>query len=155
MAERTGSTQGGGQTAEPGDGGGGATGTGGSAHHPEIDWDAAAQSPEFKELIRKRRSFVFPATAFFLVWYFGFIILAGYAPDFMGERLIEGFTVGYAFALTQFVMVWVLAGWYLRRANRDFDPLAQKAAARALKGDRGDAGQRSVGRPGDGAEVTS
>jgi uncharacterized membrane protein (DUF485 family) len=145
MAESTDPTRAGGRTARAGDGGS----TGGSAHHPEIDWDAAAQSPEFKELISKRRSFVVPATAFFLVWYFGFIILAGYAPDFMGERLIEGFTVGYAFALTQFVMVWVLAGWYLRRANRDFDPLAQKAAERALKGDRG------VGRPGDGAEVTS
>jgi uncharacterized membrane protein (DUF485 family) len=134
MAERTGSTPEGGRTAQPGGGDGGATGTGGSAHHPEIDWDAAAQSPEFKELIHKRRSFVVPATAFFLVWYFGFIILAGYAPDFMGERLIKGFTVGYAFALTQFVMVWVLAGWYLRRANRDFDPLAQKAAERAQGG---------------------
>jgi uncharacterized membrane protein (DUF485 family) len=148
MAESTDPTRAGGSAAQAGDGGDGG-GTGGSAHHPEIDWDAAAKSPEFKELIRKRRSFVVPATAFFLVWYFGFIILAGYAPDFMGERLIEGFTVGYAFALTQFVMVWVLAGWYLRRANRDFDPLAQKAAERALKGDR------SVGRPGDGAEVTS
>ena len=26
-----------------------------------------------------------PATIFFLAWYFGFILLAGYAPDFMGE----------------------------------------------------------------------
>jgi uncharacterized membrane protein (DUF485 family) len=102
----------------------------GSAHHPEIDWDAAANSPEFKELIQKRRSFVIPATAFFMAWYFGFIILAGYAPDFMGESIYEGFTVGYLIALSQFVMVWVLAGWYLKRADRDFDPLAQKVIDR-------------------------
>ena len=50
-----------------------------------------------------------PATIFFLAWYFGFIVLAGYAPDFMGEEvLIDGFTVGYVLALTQFLMVWVL-----------------------------------------------
>jgi uncharacterized membrane protein (DUF485 family) len=100
--------------------------SGGSGHHPEVDWDAAAQSPEFRELIRKRRSFVLPATIFFMAWYFGFIILAGYAPDFMGESIYEGFTVGYLIALSQFVMVWVLAGLYLRRADRVFDPLAEK-----------------------------
>ena len=48
-----------------------------------------------------------PATIFFLVWYFGFIVLAGYAPDFMGESVYEGLTVGYVLALTQFVMTWV------------------------------------------------
>ena len=90
----------------------GATGAAGSAHHPEIDWQAAARSPEFQELVSKRRSFTVPVLAFVFVWYFGFIALAGYAPDFMGERLIDGFTVGYAIALTQFVMTWVL-GWLL------------------------------------------
>jgi uncharacterized membrane protein (DUF485 family) len=102
--------------------------------HPEIDWVAAERSPEFRELIRKKRSFVVPATVFFLAWYFGFIILAGYAPDFMGrEFLTDGLTVGYAFALSQFVMVWVLGAMYLRRADRDFDPLAERAARVALR----------------------
>jgi uncharacterized membrane protein (DUF485 family) len=100
----------------------------GPAHHEEIDWERAARSPEFKELEHRRRSFVVPATIFFVCWYFGFIILAGYAPDFMGESIYEGFTVGYLFALSQFVMVWVLAGLYLRRANRVFEPLARRVA---------------------------
>jgi uncharacterized membrane protein (DUF485 family) len=105
---------------------------GGPAHRHEIDWDAAARSPEFKQLVRKRRSFVIPALAFVFIWYFGFIALAGYAPDFMGERLIEGFTVGYALALTQFLMTWYLGWLYLRRSDRVFDPLAKRAAQRAL-----------------------
>jgi uncharacterized membrane protein (DUF485 family) len=107
--------------------------TGGSSHHPEIDWDAAAESPEFKELVHKRRSFVIPVLAFVFIWYFGFIALAGYAPDFMGERLIDGFTVGYALALTQFLMTWFLGWLYLRKSDRVFDPLAKRAADRALK----------------------
>ena len=98
-----------------------------------VDWEAAANSPEFKELIAKKRSFVLPATVFFLTWYFGFIILAGVAPDFMGEKVIEGVTIGYIFALSQFIMVWVLAAAYLRRADRVFDPLAEKAAKRAIE----------------------
>ena len=69
--------------------------TGGPDHHPEIDWTAATRSPEFRALIKKRRSFVVPAVIFFLAWYFGFIVLAGYAPDFMGREFItDGLTVG-------------------------------------------------------------
>jgi uncharacterized membrane protein (DUF485 family) len=104
----------------------------------QIDWVAAERSPEFQELVKKKRSFVVPATIFFLVWYFGFIVLAGYAPDFMGrEFLTDGLTVGYALALTQFLMTWVLGAWYLRKADRVFDPLAERAARVAL-----DAGRR-------------
>lgn len=44
----------------------------------------------------------------------------------MGSSIYEGFTVGYLLALTQFVMVWVLGFWYLRKADRDFDPLERK-----------------------------
>jgi uncharacterized membrane protein (DUF485 family) len=116
----------------------------GSAHHPEIDWDAAAKSPEFQELLQKRRSFVLPVLAFVFIWYFGFIVLAGYASDFMGERLIDGFTVGYALALSQFVMTWFLGWLYLRKSDRDFDPLAKRAAERALE-------HRAAAVPGDGA----
>ena len=108
------------------------TATAGAEHHPEIDWVAAERSPEFRELVHKRRSFVVPALAFVFVWYFGFIALAGYAPDFMGERLIDGFTVGYALALSQFLMTWFLGWLYLRKADRDFDPLARAAAEKAL-----------------------
>lgn len=103
-----------------------------------IDWVAAEQSAEFRELIAKRRSFVLPATIFFFAWYFGFVILAGYAPDFMGESIYQGFTVGYLLALTQFVMVWALGFMYLKRADRDFDPLARRAAEKAIKVGRGD-----------------
>ena len=107
---------------------------GGPDRHPEIDWVAAERSPEFRELIKRKRSFVVPATIFFLAWYFGFIILAGYAPDFMGEEFItDGMTVGYALALTQFLMTWGLGWWYLRKADRVFDPLAERAAEVALQ----------------------
>lgn len=98
-----------------------------------VDWDAAAKSPEFQELLRKRRSFVVPVLGFVLVWYFGFIALAGYAPDFMGESIYQGFTVGYLLALSQFVMTWFLGWLYLRQADRVFDPLARRAAERAVK----------------------
>src|SRR3954466_9318336 len=63
-----------------------------------VDWQAVERSPEFRELVAKRRTFVAPATVFFLACYAGFILLAGYAPEFMGRSLYEGFTVGYGLA---------------------------------------------------------
>ena len=112
-------------------------GPGSSQPQAEIDWIAAERSPEFNELIKRKRSFVVPTTIFFLAWYFGFVLLCGYAPDFMGsEFLTDGLTVGYVLALSQFIMVWGLAAWYLRKSDREFDPLAKRAAARALEASR-------------------
>jgi uncharacterized membrane protein (DUF485 family) len=94
-----------------------------------IDWEAIERSPEFHELVHRRRRFVVPCTILFLGWYMGFMALCAYASDFMGERVYEGLTVGYCLALTQFAMVWGLGLWYLRKADRQFDPLAERAIA--------------------------
>ena len=114
-------------------------GSPGSAQAADLDWAAAARTPEFKELVRRRRRFVVPATIFFLAWYFGFIVLAGYAPDFMGEEfLADGLTVGYVLALSQFVMTWGLA-W----AGTCASPTA--SSTRLLSGQRkGARGRRSA-----------
>ena len=117
---------------------------------PAIDWIAAERSPEFRELISRRRRFVVPATAFFLTWYLGFIALAGYAPDFMGTSIHEGFTIGFALALTQFVMVWGLGWLYVRRSDREFDPLAKRAADRALEVQASGVGAANGGHALDG-----
>ncbi|MBA2636770.1 MAG: DUF485 domain-containing protein [Solirubrobacterales bacterium] len=96
-----------------------------------IDWQRAEESSEFRELVTSRRRFVVPATIFFLAWFLAFILLAGYARNFMNERITGGLTVGYMLALTQFVMVWVLTFLYIRRAETVYDPLARRAAERA------------------------
>ena len=93
----------------------------------KIDWEEIERSPEFQELVRKRKAFVLPGTIFFLTWYMGFILLAAYAEDFMSESVYEGLTVGYCLALTQFLMVLVLGLMYLSKSAKVFDPLAEKA----------------------------
>ena len=126
--------------------------TSGSTHHDDIDWERAEQSAEFQELIARKRKFVLPAVIFFLSWYTIFILLAGYAEDFMGARITGGLTVGYVLALTQFVMVWGLAFAYVRKADRVFEPLEQKAAKRAVEAIReqvGDKGLDGAGVPRD------
>jgi uncharacterized membrane protein (DUF485 family) len=104
-------------------------------HQPTYDWERIEQSPEFQELVHKRRAFVLPATIFFLAYYMAFILLAGYAEDFMASSVYEGLTVGYCLALTQFVMVFVLGIMYLKRADREYDPLAARVVELAERGD--------------------
>src|SRR3954451_22406645 len=98
---------------------------------PRYDWERIEHSPEFQELVHKRRSFVVPATVFFLAYYMAFILLAGYAKDFMASSVYEGLTVGYCLALTQFLMVFVLGIMYLRKADRTYDPLAPRVLTAA------------------------
>jgi uncharacterized membrane protein (DUF485 family) len=82
--------------------------------------------------VASKRRFLVPATIF-LGWYLGFVALAAYAPKLMAESIYEGFTVGYALALTQFVVTWTLGWLYVRKADNEFDPLAERAARRAVE----------------------
>lgn len=127
------------------------------APHGDIDWQAIEASPEFQELVTRRRSFVLPATIFFLVWYMGFILLTAYSQDLMSERVYEGLTVGYCLALTQFVMVLVLGLMYLSRSAKVYDPLAAKAIERwaHLDTDAARAGRAEDSRVGSRAATTT
>ena len=116
-----------------------------------VDWKGIERSGEFRELIRRRRRFVVPATIFFLAYYMAFIIVAGYAPDFMGESVYEGLTVGYCYALTQFLMVFVLGIWYLRKAEKEFDPLSDAVAEAALADEETGRFERGEPRPEEAA----
>lgn len=86
--------------------------------------EAVGQDPEMVELERRHRRFVWPVTVFFLVYYLSLNVLAGAAPDFMGRKVFGQFTFGYLYALSQFLMAFVVAWYYSRWAARRIDPLA-------------------------------
>lgn len=91
---------------------------------------ALQSTPEFQELRRKFRGFVFPMTAFFLTWYFLYVLLSIFAPGFMGTRAFGNITIGLLFGLGQFVTTFAITIIYARWANREFDPLAERLGAR-------------------------
>ena len=86
--------------------------------------EAVAKDPEMVELENRHRRFVWPITIFFLVYYLALPILAGAAPDLMGTKVFGQFTFGYLFALSQFLMAFVVAWVYARWAASRMDPLA-------------------------------
>jgi uncharacterized membrane protein (DUF485 family) len=84
------------------------------------------QSPDFVELRRRFRSFVFPLTAAFLAWYLLYVVLSAWARDFMGQKVFSNINVALVFGLLQFVSTFLIAWWYARQAGKRFDPLAEK-----------------------------
>jgi uncharacterized membrane protein (DUF485 family) len=86
--------------------------------------EAVGKDPEMVELEHRHRRFVWPATIFFLVYYMSLNVLAGTSPELMGTKLFGQFTFGYLFALSQFLMAFVVAWVYSRWAARRIDPLA-------------------------------
>lgn len=91
---------------------------------------ALQQTPEFQELRRKFRSFVFPMTALFLVWYFVYVLLSIFAPGFMGTKVFGNINIGLIFGLGQFVSTFVITFLYSRWAGRELDPRADELGAR-------------------------
>jgi uncharacterized membrane protein (DUF485 family) len=81
-------------------------------------------SPEFQELRSRLRRFVFPMTAFFLVWYGLYVLLGAFAHDFMAIQVFGNVNVGLLIGLGQFLTTFIITGLYVRFANRELDPRA-------------------------------
>lgn len=88
------------------------------------DWETVQASPEFQSLRRRLRRFVFPLTAAFLVWYLLYVLLASYAPAFMSTKVVGNINVGLIFGLLQFVTTFAITTWYVKWADKNFDPAA-------------------------------
>ena len=85
--------------------------------------------PEFTELRRRLRGWVFPMSAAFLLWYLAYVLLASYARDFMATPVSGGVTVGLLIGLGQFASTFALTTAYVRFARRRIDPLAAQIRA--------------------------
>lgn len=91
----------------------------------ETVYEEVQRSPEFAELRRKLRGFIFPMSAAFLIWYLAYVLLASYAPEFMATPVLGNINLGLLIGLAQFVTTFVITTVYVRWANKNFDPAAQ------------------------------
>jgi uncharacterized membrane protein (DUF485 family) len=80
-----------------------------------LQWNLIYHDPDFKSLLAAKVRFVLPATIFFLVYYFALPVLVGWFPDLMKKK-IGSVNLAYLFALSQFFMAWVIAGFYVIKA---------------------------------------
>src|SRR5829696_8338116 len=91
-----------------------------------VDWLAVEHSQEFKELVRERRRFLVPATIVFLVGAIGYLLLAAFVPGVMGWQVVDGLPFAWISAVCMVLLTWVLTFAYLRKADRDFEPLEER-----------------------------
>jgi uncharacterized membrane protein (DUF485 family) len=98
-------------------------------------YEAVRASRDFWTIQRRFGSFVGPACALLLFWYFLFVIVAVFAPGFMRISVFGAVNVGLCFGVLQFVSTFALALGYRRWARRRLDPLTDRLRRR-LEGGR-------------------
>ena len=90
---------------------------------PRIDRIAA--SPAYRELKHKRNTLGWTLTLLMLVAYFGYIGLIAFDKSFLAQPIGDGVsTIGIPIAIGLMVFTIALTGFYVRRANKEFDRLA-------------------------------
>ena len=105
----------------------------GPASHPGAapsptpeQFQAVQKSEEFGRLRSSFRSFAIPMTVAFLVWYFAYVLLSTYAEGLMSTPVLGNLNLGLLLGISQFLMTFLITWLYIRHANRNLDPIAEK-----------------------------
>ena len=90
-----------------------------------IDWAALGADPRFQELHRRKATFLSLLMAVSILYYFMLPVGAALFPDFFRIKVLGVVNVGLLFAFSEFLLAWGIAALYTRRANREFDQMAE------------------------------
>jgi uncharacterized membrane protein (DUF485 family) len=88
-----------------------------------------AADPRYRDLLARRARFSWLLTAIMLVIFFGYIALIAFDKALLARPIAGGATtIGIPVGLGVILAGIVLTGIYVRRANRDFDPVMRALA---------------------------
>ena len=85
-----------------------------------------------RQLIGEKLKVLVPMTLVFMVSYIGLTALAGFAKSLVATKVAGSLNLGFVLIGFNYLLSWVLAMIYGRIAASRFDPLAARAAAKAL-----------------------
>jgi len=79
--------------------------------------------PRFQELVRRRTRLASALTAAVLIGYYSYMAIVAFAPGLLHQPLGSGtsITIGWPIGAVLIVGSWLLTGWYVWRANGQFD----------------------------------
>ncbi|MDP2835210.1 MAG: DUF485 domain-containing protein [Pseudomonadota bacterium] len=92
----------------------------------EMNWAAIDSDPRFQALHRKKTTFLWGLMIFSVIYYFMLPIGAAYFQDLFKIKVWGVVNVGILFALSEFVVAWTIAYVYSKKANAEFDTMAQE-----------------------------
>jgi uncharacterized membrane protein (DUF485 family) len=99
-----------------------------------ITYEGVRGSREFGQIRRRFRRFAIPVVTSFLAWYFLYVLLAAFAPEFMGYRVFGEINVALILGLGQFVSTFAVTTLYQRWARRTLDPMVDRLRDRLEQG---------------------
>ncbi len=94
--------------------------------NPNINWAAIESNPKFQTLYRKKTMFLWSLMIFSTIYYFLLPIGAAYFQDIFKIKVWGVINVGLLFALSEFIVAWVIAIVYSKKANAEFDTMTQE-----------------------------
>lgn len=88
--------------------------------------------PQFQRLVQRRSRLALTLSALVLSAYYAFMAVVAFAPGVFAAPLYEGgtLTIGVPVGAALIVGSWLLTGWYVSRANGEFDRLTHELAER-------------------------
>jgi len=99
----------------------------------KMNWAAIDADPRFQALHRKKSTFLWSLMTISVIYYFLLPVGTAYFPDLMKIKVFGPINVGLLFALSQFIVAWGIAAIYAKRANKEFDAMADEIVRDAHK----------------------
>jgi uncharacterized membrane protein (DUF485 family) len=94
-----------------------------------MNWDAIMRDARFQNLRKRKTRFLWGLMALAVAYFFLLPIGAAYYQDVFKARVWGVVNVGLLFALSEFLVTFVIAVLYSRKASRDFDRIAAEITA--------------------------
>ncbi|BBP05831.1 hypothetical protein TPL01_07380 [Sulfuriferula plumbiphila] len=91
----------------------------------KMNWRAIDADPRFQALHRKKSRFLWGLMIFSMIYYFLLPIGTAYFQEIFKIKVWGPVNIGLLFALSEFVVAWLVAYIYSRKANTEFDAMAQ------------------------------
>lgn len=83
-------------------------------------------NPKYQELVSKRSKFAWALSIVILVVYYAFVLVIAFEPALLGAKIGDGvISVGIPVGMGIIVLSFILTGFYVKRANGEFEALTQ------------------------------
>ncbi len=100
------------------------------ADEPETDdaarYDEVIADPRYQRLVKRRGRFTWTLTIVMLVAYFGYVAFIAFDKAALARPIGDGVnSLGIPVGVGIILLAIVLTGLYVRRANKEYDPLVR------------------------------
>lgn len=98
-------------------------------------YEKIRRNPKFADLVAKRTRFAMTLSVIVLVMFYTFILVIAFSPTLLAKPLWEGATTTIAIPIGagMILFFWLLTGYYVHRANKDFDAINAEIIKEAIQ----------------------